>query len=171
MTAIALRPFLPTDARRCAAIFRDAVDVLAAEDYSDEQRTAWASRADDAMVFGAKLADCLTLLALVEGEVAGFASLKNLDLIDMLYVDPAFARRGIGTALIDALGRIAQSRGATRLTSEVSDNAKPLFDREGFVAQRRNLAPIADEWLANTTMTKPLAPANAKPASDKPATH
>jgi putative acetyltransferase len=171
MTAIALRPFLPADAKRCAAIFRDAIDMLAADDYSDEQREAWASRADDAMAFGARLADCLTLLALVDHEVAGFASLKNLDLIEMLYVDPAYGRRGVATALIDALARIALSRGATKLTSEVSDNAKPLFDREGFVAQRRNLNPIGDEWLANTTMTRPLAHASAKPAADNPATN
>jgi putative acetyltransferase len=123
------------------------------------------------MAFGAKLADCLTLLALVDREIVGFASLKNLDLIEMLYVDPAYARRGVATALIDALARIALSRGATKLTSEVSDNAKPLFDREGFVAQRRNLNPIADEWLANTTMTKPLTTSQAKPAAGKPATN
>ena len=89
----------------------------------------------------------------------------------MLYVDPAFARRGAGTALLDALARIAQSRGAQKLTSEVSDNARPLFDKQGFVAQRRNLMPVGEEWLANTTMTKPLAPANGKPANDKPTTH
>jgi putative acetyltransferase len=44
------------------------------------------------------------------------------------------------------------------LTSEVSDTARPLFERQGFQAQRRNLVQLDDEWLANTTMTKRLAP-------------
>jgi putative acetyltransferase len=43
------------------------------------------------------------------------------------------------------------------LTADVSDTARPLFERQGFQAQRRNLVQLDDEWLANTTMTKRLA--------------
>ena len=50
----------------------------------------------------------------------------------MLYVDPAFARRGVATALVDALVRLAAARGAKTLTAEVSDTARPLFERQGF---------------------------------------
>ena len=74
----------------------------------------------------------------------------------MVFVDPEFARQGVGAALVDALTRLAQARGAKRLTAEASDVAKPLFERLGFVAQKRNLVSIGDEWLANTTMTKTL---------------
>ena len=78
----------------------------------------------------------------------------------MLYVDPAFARRGVGAALIDALVRTRARRAApSASTSDVSDTAKPLFERQGFVAQRRNLVPLGDQWLGNTTMTKTLAKA------------
>ena len=163
MSAIALRPFLPADSRRCAAIFRDAIDVLASEDYGEEQRAAWAAPADDALRFGARLADALTLVAVIDGAVVGFASLKNQDCLDMLYVDPAFARRGVGATLIDAIVRIAVARGAARLTSDVSDGARSVFERQQFVAERRNLARVGEEWLATTTMTRQLA---AAPASD-----
>ena len=76
----------------------------------------------------------LTLLAVIDGAVAGFASLKGADEIDMLFVDPEFARQGVGRTLIDALTRLAQARGAKRLTVEASDVAKPLFERQGFTA-------------------------------------
>ena len=107
-------------------------------------------------------------MALVDGEPAGFASLKGAETIDMLYVEPDFARQGVATALIDALVRLAAARGAKTLTSDVSDTARPLFDRRGFQAQRRNLVQLDDEWLANTTMTKRLAPPGG---ADEPARH
>ena len=45
----------------------------------------------------------MTLVAVIDGAVAGFASLLGVDVLDLLYVDPRFARRGVGAALIDAL--------------------------------------------------------------------
>ena len=158
MSAVALRPYLPADAKRCAEIFRLSIEELAAEDYDAEQREAWAARADDEQAFGAKLAGELTLLALVDGAVAGFASLKGANEIDMLFVDPEFARRGVGRTLIDALTKLAEARGAKRLTTEASDVAKPLFERLGFTAQKRNLVRKGEQWLANTTMAKTLQP-------------
>jgi putative acetyltransferase len=159
MSAVALRPYVPADARRCAEIFRLSIEELAAEDYDADQREAWASRADDEDAFGAKLANALTLLAVIDGAIAGFASLKGGEEIDMLFVDPEFARQGVGRALVDALTRLAGARGAKRLTAEASDVAKPLFERQGFTAQKRNLVRKGDQWLANTTMTKPLVAA------------
>ena len=163
MTSVSLRPYLPADARRCAEIFRSSIEELAAEDYSDEQREAWATRADDEEAFGARLAGALTLLAVIDGAIAGFASLKGADEVDMLFVEPEFARRGVGRTLVDALTRLAQARGAKRLTTEASDVAKPLFERQGFAAQKRNLVRVGDEWLANTTMTKTLGAGSAPP--------
>jgi len=160
---VSLRPYLPADAKRCAEIFRISIEELAAEDYNEEQREAWAARADDEKAFGAKLASELTLIALIDGAVAGFASLKGADEIDMLFVDPEFARQGVGRTLIDALMKLAEGRGAKRLTTEASDIAKPLFERLGFTAQKRNLVRKGDQWLANTTMARTLGAASPPP--------
>jgi putative acetyltransferase len=163
MSAVALRPYLPADAKRCAEIFRSSIEELAADDYDEQQREAWASRADDEKAFGAKLASELTLLAMIEGAIAGFASLKGAEEIDMLFIDPEFARQGVGRTLVDALTKLAEARGAKRLTAEASDVAKPLFERLGFTAQQRNLVRMGDQWLANTTMTKALAGESSPP--------
>ncbi len=160
-----LRPFLPADAQRCAAIFRDSIEALTQDDYDDDQRRVWAAIADDAADFGARLAKSLTLVAMLSGEAVGFGALKGVDVIDMLYVDPEFARQGVGAALIEAMTRLASARGAKQLTSEVSDTARGLFERQGFVAQRRNLIQLDGEWLGNTTMAKPLEAANSGPRS------
>ena len=163
MSAVALRPYLPADAKRCAEIFRSSIEELAAEDYNEEQREAWASRADDEQAFGARLAGALTLLAMIDGAIAGFASLKGADQIDMLFVDPELARQGAGRTLVEALTKLAQARGAKRLTVDASDTARPLFERQGFTAERRNLVRVGDEWLANTTMAKTLGADSTPP--------
>ncbi len=158
MNAVSLRPYLQSDAERCAEIFRASIEELASEDYSPDQCAAWAAGADELAGFAKRLAGALTLVALVEGQPAGFASLKGADALDMVYVDPPYARRGVGTALLDALVKLATARGAKIVTSDVSDTARPLFERLGFQAQRRNLVQLDQEWLANTTMTRNVAP-------------
>jgi putative acetyltransferase len=158
----ALRPYLPADAPLLAEIFVASIEELAADDYDEDQRIAWASAADDEAAFAARLAGALTLVATVEGEAVGFASLAGGERIDMLYVHPDAARQGVATALIDALERLAAARGAKSLTVDASDTARALFERRGFSAQSRNTRFLNGEWLANTTLTKSLA------ADDKP---
>lgn len=156
MSDVSLRPYLPSDARRCVEIFRSSIEELAADDYDADQREAWASAADDEAAFAARLGAMLTLVAVIDGAAAGFGSLKGGDVIELVYVDPDFAGRGAGRALIDALARLAAARGAKRITAEASEGAKPLFERLGFNAEKRNLVRIGHEWLANTTMARSL---------------
>ena len=159
MSAIALRPYVPADAARCAEIFQASVEELAADDYDADQREAWASTSNDEAAFRGRLEGALTLIAVIDGAPAGFGSLKDGEKLDMLYVHPDFAGRGVAHALIDALTKLASVRGAKRLTVDASDVSRPLFEKSGFVAQKRNLVRLGDLWLANTTMTKALDPA------------
>ena len=149
-----LRPFLPSDTPALAAIFRDSVEVLAMDDYDDAQLAAWIGMADDLGAFGKRLAGALTLVATITKAPAAFASLKGADRLEMLYVDPSVARQGIGDQLCDALERLAQARGAKKLTGDISDTALPLFEKRGYIAERRNTVPLGDTWIGNTTMTK-----------------
>jgi putative acetyltransferase len=153
---ISLRPALPADAPALAALFRVSVEELAAEDYSEAQLEAWAALADDDTGFAQKLASALTIVALSDGEIAGFASLKGAEALDMLYVHPHFARKGVATQLCDALEKLAAARKAKTLTVDASDCAQPLFAARGYTAQRRNMVFLGDEVLGNTTMTKTL---------------
>jgi putative acetyltransferase len=152
-----LRPYLPADAPRLAEIFQASIEELTGEDYSEAQQAAWAAAADDEAAFGARLAGHLTLVALVDGEPAGFAALKAPDRIEMLYVHPDAAGQGVGTLLLTALEKLAGARGAARLAVDASDSAEPFFRRHGYRPQRRNTVPLGGEWLANTTMEKALA--------------
>jgi putative acetyltransferase len=152
----AMRPFLAEDTPVLAAIFAAAIEELTGDDYSETQREAWASAADDEDQFGKRLAGQLTLVATLQNSPVGFASLKGADHIDMLYVHPGAAGQGVGSMLSEALEKLAGGRGAKSLTVEASDNATEFFSRRGYVAKQRNTVTVNGEWLANTTMQKTL---------------
>lgn len=156
MPKVGLRPFLSEDTPVLAAIFVASIEELAEDDYSDAQREAWASAAEDEGKFGKRLAGQLTLVATVGGSPVGFVSLKGKDHLDLLYVHPGFARQGVASALCDALEKLAGARGTMSVTVEASDTAEPFFVKRGYSGQQRNTVSIGDEWLTNTTMKKSL---------------
>jgi putative acetyltransferase len=161
--APALRPFLPADTPVLAAIFAAAVEELTGDDYSEAQQEAWAAIADDEDAFGKKLASELTLIATLQSAPVGFACLKGKDHIDMLYVHPGAAGQGVASMLLDALERLAGSRGANSLTVDASDNAQGFIAKRGYVARQRNSVTVNGEWLANTTMQKTLSNGGHEP--------
>jgi putative acetyltransferase len=163
-TAPALRPYLPADAKALAALFCASVETLAADDYDADQLAAWSSAADDEAAFAARLAGSLTIVALVAGKIAGFASLKDSAVFDMLYVRPDMAGEGVGSALADAIEKLAVARGTKMLRVDASDAARDFFARRGYIATSRNTLAVGGEWLGNTTMTKEFAAPAAQKA-------
>ena len=161
---IGLRPYLPADAATLAAIFIASVEQLASDDYDVDQVAAWTSHAEDEAKFAPRLGAQLTIVATIEGEAAGFASLRGADHLDMLYVHPDAVGQGVATTLIDALERLATARGAKHMNVDASDTAEGFFAARGYRAQQRNSREIEGVWLANTTMTKPLAANDSAPA-------
>jgi len=159
---LAMRPMLPADVPLLAEIFRAAIEELTGDDYNEAQQEAWAAAADDLETFAAKLAGELTLVATYAGAAVGFAALAENRRVDMLYVHPAAAGQGAGAMLLDALEKLAAGRGTTELAVEASDTARSFFEKRGFAAKTRNTVFRAGEWLANTTMVKPLS------AKDRP---
>ena len=160
---LAMRPMLRDDVPLLAEIFRAAIEELTADDYSKAQQEAWASAADDEEEFGAKLASELTLVATFDGAAIGFTSLADNTRIDMLYVHPAASGQGAGAILCDALEKLAGARGSKELTVDASDSARGFFEKRGFSAQSRNTVSVGGEWLANTTMKKPLVATGGAP--------
>ncbi|HEX8828164.1 MAG TPA: GNAT family N-acetyltransferase [Xanthobacteraceae bacterium] len=160
---LAMRPMLPDDVPLLAEIFRAAIEELAADDYSEAQQEAWASAAGDEEEFGARLGSELTLVATYDGAAVGFASLADNTRIDMLYVHPAASGQGAGAMLCDALEKLAAARGSKELTVDASDSARGFFEKRGFSAQSRNTVSLGGEWVANTTMKKPLAARGGQP--------
>ncbi|MCL2715943.1 MAG: GNAT family N-acetyltransferase [Alphaproteobacteria bacterium] len=152
--AALLRPFLPDDVPILVAIFTAAIEELTGDDYSEAQQEAWIASIEDEAAFGQRLGKQLTLIALLAEAPVGFASLRGTDHIDMLYVYPEVAGRGVATSLVDALEKLSAHRGAVSLSVDASDTAVGFFARRGYQASQRNSVMRGGEWLANTTMCK-----------------
>lgn len=153
-----LRPFLPADVVRLQDLVAQSIEELTHDDYDEDQRLAWMSRVADAQAFAQRLARNVTLVVETDGEILGFASLKDNTEIDLLFVHPYAAGDGVGATLLDALERLAAARGTETVTADVSDTAHDFFEGRGYVGVQRNNIPIGDVWLANTTMSKSLKP-------------
>ncbi|KUO57240.1 MAG: GCN5 family acetyltransferase [Alphaproteobacteria bacterium BRH_c36] len=156
---IPLRPYLAKDTPALIDLFAQSVEELTQEDYDEDQRAAWLASAQDSESFARRLAASTTLVVEIDGEYAGFGSLKDNRVIDMLYVHPYFAGNGVGSTVLDALERLAKGRGSATVSVDASDTAQIFFEERGYVAQSRNSVPVEDQWLMNTTMTKTLTPA------------
>lgn len=155
-----LRLVLAADIPKLQDLFAQSIEELTQDDYDEEQRLAWISRAADQEAFARRLLGNVTLVVERDGELAGFGTLKENKHIDMLFVHPYAAGEGVGTTLIDALEKIAAGRGAEEVTVDASESAVEFFETRGFTALRRNSINIDDQWLTNTTMSKSL---KAKP--------
>lgn len=164
-TAYPLRPFLPGDTLALRELFAASVEELTQEDYDEDQRAAWVACAADADAFRQRLEDATTLVIEVDGEHAGFGTLKDNTVLDMLYVHPYHAGSGIGSALCEALETIARGRGAEAITADASETAVMFFEGRGYEALQRNSVERDGEWLTTTTMTKKLKDATRGDAS------
>ncbi len=136
---------------------------LTADDYSEAQQEAWASAADDEEEFGAKLAGELTLVATFGGAAVGFASLADNTRIDMLYVHPAAAGQGAGAMLVRRAGKARRRARRQGTDGRCERHRARLFREARLFGKDRNTVSLGGEWLANTTMAKPLAAKEAAP--------
>ena len=90
--------------------------------------------------------------------LAGFSSLFG-DEIRAVYVHPAFARRGVGGALLKKVEREATKLGLERLSLRSSLNAVPFYRSHGYRGSRRTVFEIEGQRLSVVKMTKQFAPA------------
>lgn len=158
----ALRPFLPADAALLADIFRASIEELTSDDYSHAQQEAWMAEADDEPAFAKKLASLLTLVLTIDSEPVAFAAMQDNRKITMLHTAPHKAGQGLAGHLVDALERLAAARGAKTVSVDATDNALDFFAKRGYAQMQRNSVSINGEWLASTTMEKPLQAASEK---------
>ena len=112
-------------------LFARSVETLAVSHYDAAARRVWASFAQQESFWSSVLA-AETLVADIDGEIAGFAGLLPSDHVEWLYVAPEASRRGVARRLVGALIENARRAGHVRVTTEASAVAKPVFEQLGF---------------------------------------
>lgn len=153
-----VRPYTPADASPTLDVFRRAVRVTASADYSPEQIAAWSSDDIDPREWATQRLAASTVVAVDEGRVVGFSDVDARGYVDMMFVDPDFSRRGVGTLLLAAVVEVAALAGATELTADVSLTARGFFERHGFTVLAEGRPVIRGVELSNSAMRRALPP-------------
>jgi putative acetyltransferase len=157
MTTIDIRPYRAADAAELVQLFRSAVRAIPRSDYSQAQLAAWAPDEIDVARFAQRCAAKSTWIADCGGNIAGFSDLEGDGHVDMLYVHPAFQRRGVARALLSHIEGVARERGLARLYTEASITARPAFEARGFVVLAAQIVARRGEDFTNYRMEKPLS--------------
>jgi putative acetyltransferase len=124
-------------------IHHAAVRGLAADDYPASVIDAWAASVTDQSVkrFERLLASHdgeVRLIAECGGEPVGIGALAvNTSELVACYVTPHAARRGVGTALVAAVERIAREHHLDHLHLQSSVTAEPFYAALGYHVESR----------------------------------
>ena len=128
---VRLRPYREGDCPALAALFSDTVHTVNAAHYTPAQLDAWApASGPDLEDWEERFQNHITLVAEVEGRLAGFADLDPVQgYLDRLYVSSRFQRQGVASALCDALEQAAAGR---PIVTYASRTARPFFEQRGY---------------------------------------
>lgn len=158
-----IRPFRAEDAAGVAELTLAAIRTIGARVYSPAQVDAWAGRHPSPESFLARAAKGDRILVAVDAQDMPVAYvLTEADgHVDMLYCHPDHAGRGLGSRLLGQAELAARTSGLTRLFTEASELARPVFARAGYTLLHRRDFTLpgerGDVAIHNYTMEKRLA--------------
>ncbi len=133
-------------------VFYTAIRLGCTEQYSEEQLQAWAPDDLDQNIFVEKMRAIKPFIASLNGKVVGYADLQEDGYIDHFFVHGRYQAQGVGVALMHRI--LEKGESFPRLYSNVSETAKPFFEKQGFSVVREQLIEIGDQHLANNLMEK-----------------
>ena len=146
-----LRRYKSSDRNAIISLFRETVHTVNRKDYTRDQCDAWAPAEIDVGPWDALLSSHLTLVA-VEGEtIVGFADMDETGYLDHLYVRAGFLRRGIATALCDALESTIPRQ---LYPPQASIPSRPFFEARGYTVVKEQQVRRHGVLLTNYVMQK-----------------
>lgn len=146
-----IRPYRSADCPALAELFYETVHTACARDYTPEQLDAWATGEVDLAAWDVSFLAHRTLAA-VEGEtIVGFADMDGSGYLDRLYVHRDFQRRGVASALCDAL---EAASAAETFTTHASRTARPFSEHRGWRVVREQTVLRRGVALNNFVMEK-----------------
>jgi putative acetyltransferase len=137
--SVSVREMRPEDAPAFLEVHHAAVRELAAADYPSKVIEAWAPWpiAAEHVAFVRLNPDReYRLVAESEDRIVGIGCLAaQKDEILACYVAPSATRRGVGSAILRGLERVAEDRGAPSLELDSSLTAEPFYRSNGYEVQ------------------------------------
>ena len=132
-----VRPFQENDAAACAALLYVAVHELTMFYYNTEQRTAWAPEVMSAKIMLERLRGQVVFVAEDQRGLSGFMSLRQPDELDLVYVRPDCAGKGVAALLHDTMIDVVRRSGGSGLWTNASELARRFFEKRGWTTEHR----------------------------------
>ena len=146
-----LRDYCKTDCTELARLFYDTVHTVNAKDYSREQLDAWATGEVNLEAWNKSFQAHNTVVAEIDGQIVGFGDMDETGYLDRLYVHKDYQRRGVATAICDAL---EQNTKAAEFTTHASITARPFFEKRGYTVVKVQQVERRGILLTNFVMKK-----------------
>ena len=136
-------------------------DAFVGPDFTEEGVTAYSTYAAPPALRARQTSDHFTLVALVDGELAGMIEFRRNEHLSMLFVDPAFHRRGVARRLYEeAVARVLRDNPVVdEVTVNASRYAVPAYEKLGF-------SVTGQEQTVNGIIFVPMAAALTPPPED-----
>lgn len=133
-----IRPYHSKDAEAVAALTIDAIRRTALRAYSPAQVEAWAARHSLQRLLDRTAKGDVILVAVdAEDRPIAYTVIEDGGHLDMLYCHPDHTGKGLGLALLTEAEAAARRQGVTRLFTEASELARPVFARAGYAVLHR----------------------------------
>jgi putative acetyltransferase len=151
------------DAGALAVLTGAAIRTTGARAYAPAQVAAWAARhpRPERFLASAAKGDIILVATDAADEPVAYVLLEPGGHIDMLYCHPDHTGRGLARQLLAEAETRSLAAGMTRLFTEASEVARPVFARAGFRLVQRNDFTVAHAGrkvaIHNYAMNKPLS--------------
>ena len=157
-----VRPYRDDDAEALAGILVAAITRIGPAAYSAEQVAAWSARHPGAAQYRQRAAagNVIFVAADPADLPVAYLLMEPDGHVDHLYIHPDHTRCGLATQLLAAAETHARREVFSRLYTEASDLARPVFARAGYAATKKREFAIAHEGrdvpIHNWAMEKTL---------------
>ena len=151
-----LRRYRSEDLPALARLFGETVRRVNIRDYTRAQAEVWAAGEADLLARDDWFRRLYTLVAVVDGRIAGYGNVDDTGYLDHLFVRWDCQGQGVATALCDALEARCRELGMDAVTVHASRTALPFFLRRGYAVEREQQVPVRGQVLTNYAMGKAL---------------
>lgn len=145
-----------SDLAEMQQLYIETIQSVCKNDYNTAQIEAWISGVKNTERWITVIETQLVLLAVINGQIAGFGTLKDGNYIDFFYIHKDFQRQGIADKLLTELELEAKKQHSKMITSDISITAKPFFEKKRFVVKAEQKNRVNDVEIINYKMKKEL---------------
>lgn len=147
-----IRKAVEGDLKGIHEVFSKAIEITAAPYYSSKEVAAWVSSVNHPERWTIRIQEDFVLVIEENNKIIGFASLKNGNYLDLLFVHPSHGRKGIATQLLTKLEE--QRNKSESLETHASLISKAFFAKNGYEFIRANKVDVFGVEMENYLMRK-----------------